>query len=134
MVPQFNLLSFRKGVYDNYTNLRVMPHFYGGRFWCHIRPNQYSSIATSVSALDFDLDGTGSSPITRKAESENLNVTIRAKTNWSNLVAVTDWGGANSRFLELVSCGGSTIIRSNGTDTVWHQKTPSHDVKHITYM
>ena len=25
------------------------------------------------------------------------------KTNWSNLVAVMDWGGANSRFLGLVS-------------------------------
>ena len=24
-------------------------------------------------------------------------------TNWSNLVAVMDWGGANSRFLGLVS-------------------------------
>ena len=25
------------------------------------------------------------------------------RTNWSNLVAVMDWGGANSRFLGLVS-------------------------------
>ena len=28
-----------------------------------------------------------------------------AQTNWSNLVAVTDWGGANSRFLGLVCVG-----------------------------
>ena len=34
---------------------------------------------------------------------ENLNVIIRAITNWSNLVALMDWGGANSRFLGLVS-------------------------------
>ena len=54
-----------------------------------------------------------------------LNVIIRAINNWSNLVAVTDWGGANSRFLGLVS-GGSTIIRSNGIQTVCHQKNPSN--------
>ena len=27
------------------------------------------------------------------------------KLNWSNLVAATDWGAANSRFLGLVSVG-----------------------------
>ena len=37
--------------------------------------------------------------------SENRIITFRAKTNWSNLVAVTDWGDANSRFLGLVSVG-----------------------------
>ena len=48
-----------------------------------------------------------------------------------------DWGGANSRFLGLVSVGGggcSTIIRSNGIETVCHQKNPSNDVKYITHM
>ena len=48
------------------------------------------------------------------------------KTNWSNLVAVMDWGGANSRLLGLVSVWGSTIIRSNGIETVCHQKNPSN--------
>ena len=42
-------------------------------------------------------------------------------------------GGANSRFLGLAS-GGSTIIRSNGIETVCHQKSPSNDVKYITHM
>ena len=31
-------------------------------------------------------------------------------------------------------CGGSTIIRSNGIETVCHQKNPSNDVKYITQM
>ena len=31
-------------------------------------------------------------------------------------------------------CGGSTIIRSNGIETVCHQKNPSNDVKYITHM
>ena len=31
-------------------------------------------------------------------------------------------------------CGCSTIIRSNGIETVCHQKNPSIDVKHITHM
>ena len=46
---------------------------------------------------------------------------------------MTDWGGANSRFLGLVSVG-STIIRSNGIETACHQKNPSNAVKHITHM
>ena len=31
-------------------------------------------------------------------------------------------------------CGCSTIIRSNGIETVCHQKNPSNDVKYITHM
>ena len=31
-------------------------------------------------------------------------------------------------------CGGSTIIRSNGIETVCHQKNLSNDVKYITHM
>ena len=30
-------------------------------------------------------------------------------------------------------CVGSTIIRSNGIETVCHQKNPSNDVKYITH-
>ena len=48
-------------------------------------------------------------------------------------MAVTVRGDANSRFLGLVS-GGSTIIRSNGIETVCHQKNPSNEVKHKTHM
>ena len=47
-------------------------------------------------------------------------------------MAVTDWGGANSRFLGLVFVG-STIIRSNGIETVGHPKNPSNDVKYRTH-
>ena len=46
---------------------------------------------------------------------------------------VTDWGGANSRFLRFVSVGAA-IIRSNGIKTVCHQKNPAIDVKYITHM
>ena len=49
-------------------------------------------------------------------------------------MSVTDWGDANSRFMGLVSAGGSTIIRSNGIETVYHENNPSTDVKHITHM
>ena len=31
-------------------------------------------------------------------------------------------------------CGCSTIIRTNGIETVCHQKNPSNDVKYITHM
>ena len=41
-----------------------------------------------------------------KKLSENLNVTIWV-INWSNLVAATDWGDANLRFLGLVSVGAA---------------------------
>ena len=44
---------------------------------------------------------------------------------------MTDWGGAKSRFVYV---GGSTIIISNGIETVCHQKNPSNDVKYITHM
>ena len=37
--------------------------------------------------------------------SENHNITILTIYNWSNLVAVTDWGDANSRLLLLVYVG-----------------------------
>ena len=36
--------------------------------------------------------------------------------------------------LGLVSVWGSTIIRSNGIRTVFHQKNPSNDVEHIIHM
>ena len=70
----------------------------------------------------------------KKVGSENLMLQFGLLTKWSNLVAVTDCGDANSRFLGLVSCGGSTIIRSNDIQTVCHQKNLSNDVKHITHM
>ena len=44
------------------------------------------------------------------SSSEERNVIIRAINNWSNLVAVTDWGDANSRFLELVSVGAARLL------------------------
>ena len=34
-----------------------------------------------------------------------IYVSVCFVSNWSNQVAVTDWGGANSRFLGLVSVG-----------------------------
>ena len=48
-------------------------------------------------------------------------------------MAMKDCGGANSRFLGLVS-GGSMHIRSNGIETVCYQKNLSNDVKYITQM
>ena len=33
-----------------------------------------------------------------------------------------------------MSVGGITMIRSNGIETVCHQKNPSNDVKFITHM
>ena len=40
-----------------------------------------------------------------------------------------DWGGANSRFLGLVSVGAENDIK-----TVCHKKNPSNDIKYITHM
>ena len=71
------------------------------------------SIAQSVSALDFNFErAVGGSILTagKKLSLKNLNVTIRAITNWSNLVPVMDWGGANSRFLGLVSVGAAQSL------------------------
>ena len=34
----------------------------------------------------------------------------------------------------MISVCGSTIVRSNGIETVCHQTNPSNDVKHITHM
>ena len=36
--------------------------------------------------------------------------------------------------LRISACGGSTIIRSNGIETICHQKNLSNDVKYITHM
>ena len=63
-------------------------------------------MAQSVSALDFDLYGAGSSPTPGKVVSENLNVTTRT----INLVSVTDWGDTNSRLLGLVSVGAARSL------------------------
>ena len=87
------------------------------------------AIAKSVSALDFNFErAVGGLILTagEKVESEKSECNNGLFTNWSNLVAVTDWVGAN---LGLVSVGGSTIIRSNGIETICHLKNPSNDVK-----
>ena len=44
---------------------------------------------------------------------------------------MTDWGGANSKFLGLLYVG---TAQSNGIETVCHQKNLSNDVKYITHM
>ena len=49
-------------------------------------------------------------------------------------MAVTDWGGANLRFLALVSVGAVKSLDQNGIETVCHQNNPSNDVKYITQM
>ena len=38
---------------------------------------------------------------------------VARRTNWSNLVAVTDWGGAYSRFLGLVSVGAARSLEND---------------------
>ena len=45
---------------------------------------------------------------------------------------MTDWGGANSRLLGLVSVGAARSL--DQTASKCHQKNPSNDVKYITHM
>ena len=47
---------------------------------------------------------------------------------------MTDWRGANSRFLGLVFVGAARSLDQNGIEIVCHKKNPSNDVKYITHM
>ena len=84
-------------------------------------------IAQLVSALDFNFERAVKGSILtadkrlnlKKSECNNSGYKLTGLT----MVAVTDWGGANSRFLGLVSVGAA---RSNGIETVCHQKNPSN--------
>ena len=65
---------------------------------------------------------------------ENLNVIIRAITNWSNLVAVMDWGGANSRFLGLVSVWAARSFDQTALRPSVIKRIRQIDVKYITHV
>ena len=65
---------------------------------------------------------------------ENLNVIIRAITNWSNLVAVMDWGGANSRFLGLVSVWAARSFDQTALRPSVIKRIRQIDVKYITHI
>ena len=45
-----------------------------------------------------------------------------------------DCGDANSRFFGLVSVGEAQSLDQTAMSPFCHQKNPSNDVKHITYM
>ena len=65
---------------------------------------------------------------------ENLNVIIRAINNWSNLVAVMDWGGANSRFLGLVSVWAARSFDQTALRPSVIKRIRQIDVKYITHI
>ena len=69
----------------------------------------------------------------KKVESENLNAIIRA-INWSNLVAVMDWGGANSRFLGIVSVGAAQSLDQTALRPSVIKRICHIDVKYITHI
>ena len=49
-------------------------------------------------------------------------------------MAVTDWGGANSKFLGLVSVGEAQSLDQTALRLSVIKKNPSKDVKYITHM
>ena len=49
-------------------------------------------------------------------------------------MAETDWGGANLRFLGLVSVGAARSLDQTALKPSCHQNNPSNDVKYITHM
>ena len=55
-------------------------------------------------------------------------------TNWSNLVAVTDWGGANSRFLGLVSVWAAQSFDQTPLRPSVIKIIRQIDVKYITHI
>ena len=56
------------------------------------------------------------------------------KTNWSNLVAVMDWGGANSRFLGLVSVWAARSFDQTALRPSVIKRIRQIDVKYITHI
>ena len=48
------------------------------------------------------------------------------------LVAVTEWGSANLRFLGLVSVGAARSLDQTALRPSKHQNNPSNDVKYIS--
>ena len=55
-------------------------------------------------------------------------------TNWSNLVAVMDWGGANSRFLGLVSVWAARSFDQTALRPSVIKRIRQIDVKYITHI
>ena len=53
-------------------------------------------------------------------------------TNWSNLVAVMDWGGANSRFLGLVSVWAARSFDQTALRPSVIKRIRQIDVKYIS--
>ena len=57
-----------------------------------------------------------------KSECNNSGYKLTGLTWWPWM----DWGGANSRFLGLVSVWAARSFDQNGMETVCHQKNPSN--------
>ena len=55
-------------------------------------------------------------------------------TNWSNLVAVMDWGCANSRFLGLVSVWAARSLDQTALRPSVIKRIRQNDVKYITHI
>ena len=91
------------------------------------------SCGVVASAPDFERADEGSILTAGKCL-ENLNVIIRAVTNWSNLVAVMDWGGANSRFLGSVSVWAARSFDQTALRPSVIKRIRQIDVKYITHI
>ena len=69
-------------------------------------------------------------------ECDASEATISATLNqyWSNLVAVMDWGGANSRFLGLVSVWAARSFDQTALRPSVIKRIRQIDVKYITHI
>ena len=65
------------------------------------------------------------------SQCNTLNIYL---TNWSNLVAVMDWGGANSRFLGLVSVWAARSFDQTALRPSVIKRIRQIDVKYITHI
>ena len=68
------------------------------------------------------------------AKEKYLGTYKYALTNWSNLVAVMDWGGANSRFLGLVSVWAARSFDQTALRPSVIKRIRQIDVKYITHI
>ena len=59
---------------------------------------------------------------------------LSADGRWFNLVAVTDWGGANSRFLGLVSVWAARSFDQMALRPSVIKRIRQIDVKYITHI
>ena len=73
--------------------------------------------------------------INRCTLNDNINkIKLSTLISWSNLVVVMDWGGANTRFLGLMSVGAAQSLDQTALRPSVIKRIRHIDVKYITHI